>query len=354
MIEKKRSFIGDLLFLVSGLTLIFLSHTGIESASPMASRALEAIGFALAGYAPIRFIISARTIFNERRTRKLIEHFFRVGVRIVSPRDHLPLFIATDIEGCITPPHRTEIDLSKFQRIRAYCEFVKSKAVRQFPPIVIYTGRSQGYVELLSQSLGMINETFDLPFVVENGTALYFPGSKKMRPLITASQQKITDKARNLLIKNLRDNEFEPKRHMITINSVSGQTIDELMSKIIPILEKNDIYGDLTIKSTASAVDITPKGVSKLVGIEKVLETYHELRPGRENEGLESIVVIGDSTSDLCLIERAGAAYCPTHDVHPEVRMLVERKFGADHVIDLQHIDFVIAVIEKECGLHLV
>src|SRR5688500_10596975 len=104
-------------------------------------------------------------------SRTTIDNSFCSAVRIVSVKSGLPLLIASDIEGCITPPDRTEIDLLKFHRLRAYCEFVKANP--EFPQIIALTGRSQGYVELLAQSLGMLNSPFDIPFVIENGAALY-------------------------------------------------------------------------------------------------------------------------------------------------------------------------------------
>ena len=93
--------------------------------------------------------------------------------------------------------------------------------------------------------------------------------------------------------------------------------------------------------------------------IEKVLKIYldpnvHPDQPARRDQGIKAVVGIGDSTSDRCVIEKVGTAYCPAQDVDLEVRSFVGRHFGEDHVIDRKHIDFVIAVIEKECGLSLI
>jgi len=66
------------------------------------------------------------------------------------------------------------------------------------------------------------------------------------------------------------------------------------------------------------------------------------------------IVALGDSTSDLPVVDAVGRAYCPAEEVHPEVRRLIEQKFGPDHVINYRHIDFVLTVVERETGLHAV
>lgn len=68
---------------------------------------------------------------------------------------------------------------------------------------------------------------------------------------------------------------------------------------------------------------------------------------------LDTTVGFADSTSDLCVLKEVGIAYCSAHDVDAEVRQFVERHSGPDHVIDRKHIDFVIAAIERECGLRI-
>lgn len=355
MTAKGDTITKHLLLFVSGLALIFLAHTQIETASPMTSRVLEALGFALAGYAPIRLVMSITTLLGEGWRARLMDRAFRSGVRIVSPKKVLPLLIVADAEGCITPPHRTEVDLRKFQRLRAYCEFVKSEAGQEFPPLLIYTGRPQGYVEMLAQVLGVVDSPLDLPFVIENGAALYFPVSRKTVPITNDEQRRLSEKIRNLLIEKMPQNEFEPKIYMTTINALPDQqTIDKLRQEVIRILKDTDVLDSLVINSTASAVDITPKNINKLVGLKEAIKEYHNLRPDTRGRDLDAVVGIADSTSDLCVLEEVGRAYCSAHDVAPEVRKFVEQRFGTDHVIDRKHIDFVIAVIEKECGLHII
>jgi len=350
---KRDTITSHLLLFVSGLALIFLAHTQIETASPMTSRVLEALGFALAGYAPIRLVMSIVALLGGGWRARLIDQAFRSEVRIVSS-EKLPLLIVADAEGCITPPHRTEVDLRKFQRLRAYCEFVKSEAGREFPPLLIYTGRPQGYVEMLAQALSMVDSPLDLPFVIENGAALYFPASRKTVPIINDSERRLIEEIRNLLIQKMHENEFEPKAYMATINTSPGQTIDELRQEVTRILKDTAFLNSVVINSTASAVDITLGNINKLAGVKEAIKVYHNLRPDTRGRDLDAVVGVADSTSDLCVLENVGKAYCSVHDVDPEVRKFVEQHFGADHVIDRKHIDFVIAVIEKECGLCII
>jgi len=355
--RQRGSFVlQNLLIFVSGLALIFLAYTGIETASPTTSRVLEVMGFALAGYAPIRLIMSLKTFFSEGWRKRLVDRAFRKGVRVISSPEILPLLIVSDAEGCITPPHRTEVDLRRFQRLRAYCEFVKSDEGQEFPPLLIYTGRPQAYVEMLAQTLGMIdNSPLDLPFVIENGAALYFPVSKRIAPLITDQQRRLVEKTRSLLMEQMPQNEFEPKTYMVTINAIPGkQTIDELQQETNRILKNTDFLDSLTITSCASAVDISPKEINKLSGLKAAVKVYHDLRPDKRSRGMDAIVGIADSTSDLCVLKETGKAYCSTYDVDPGVSKYVKLRFGSEHIINLKDIDFVVTVIERECGLRII
>jgi HAD superfamily hydrolase (TIGR01484 family) len=354
MTEDNQDIKTYLLIFVTGLALIFLSKTNIEITSPYISRTFEVLGFSLVGYAPIRVIMNLKDIIENRRASKSIENVFRWKAKEVESKKDLPIFIAADIEGCITPPHRAQIDLRKFQRLRGYCEFVKSSTSRKYPPIVIFTGRSQGYVELLAQSLGMMDSYLELPFVIENGSALYYPASKQTKRLLDLGQMKLIRDIHSLLLDKLPNNEFEPKVFMVTINAIPGETIDQLRQKVWTILKNENLFDILRVDSTASAVDITAKGIDKISGLKKVLEIYHGLRPENSDKGLEHIVAVGDSTSDLCVLKEVGKAYCPAKDAHPEVTKYITEKFGDEYIIDKSHIDFVMNVIERETGIKII
>jgi hydroxymethylpyrimidine pyrophosphatase-like HAD family hydrolase len=169
--------------------------------------------------------------------------------------------------------------------------------------------------------------------------------------LLSADQLKAIQEAQMLLNSVLVDNEFEPKTFMVTINPNDRQTVDELREQVTLILQKHNLLASLTIASSASAVDITPKNVDKLSGLREVLKFFPK---DRCDQSLGSIVALADHVSDINVIKNVGSAYCPAENVHSEVRKLIETRFGSDHVINLSHIDFVLAVIEKECGIRIV
>ena len=345
MADNDRPLANDLLYSVIGLALVFLAQTHIDIGrySFSLNRTLITVGVGLGGYGVGNLLGSLKRYVGEQRRSKSMDRLFSFTPKIVGRSiTNLPAFIATDVEGCITPPHRAEVNLRKFQRLRTYCEFVRSDAGRRYPPLVIYTGRSQGYVELLAQSLGMINETMDLPFVIENGSALYFPYKKWTKPLISHDQTALIHGIRTKLMQALPENEFEPKAYMITINVAAKQTIDDLLQEVILKLQGwGDIHA-VTVNSTASAVDITAKGIDKWSGLK------HSIKCDPK-----SIVALADSTSDLCVIREVGCAYCSVYDSHPEVVQFIKTRFGDDHIIQKPHIDFVVAAVETTCGLRL-
>jgi hypothetical protein len=368
MQERSDSILQYLLLLVSGLALIFLAHTGVETASPTTARVLEVIGFALAGYAPIRLIMSLKALFSKGWQRRIVDRAFRSEVKIISHRENLPLLIVTGAH-CVTPPFGGGIDLRKFQRLRAYCEFIQSEDGQKFPPLLVVTGRSQGYAHMLAQALGMVDGPLDLPFIIENGAALYFPVSKRTLPLVDDEQRKVIEKARRILVPELPNNEFEPKTHMITINPLPyQQTSEDLRQDVVRILTKARILKFLTIASFVSAIDITPKGINKLSGLKAAIQEYYNLRMERwesEEQGpdmnaivepaLKKTVGIAVGSADLCVLREVGRAYCSAYHVDPEIISFVTQHCGdRENVIDLEHIDAVIAVIERECGLRII
>jgi hydroxymethylpyrimidine pyrophosphatase-like HAD family hydrolase len=339
---------SDWVVFLIGLVLILLGNT--DALPGTSQRIVEGIGLAVMGYAPIRLIVAAPGLLRARRARRRLDGLFEPIVRVVATPGALPIFIATDVEGCLTPPHRSTVELRKFQQIRSYSDFARVNSAKGYPPLVMYTGRSQGYVELLVQALGLNDPNLDLPSVIENGCALYFPGRRQTVPLITDRQRETMTNVASVLRSSLAANEFEPKVYMVTLNPTAGQMVQDLYSRVFEALGRANLRAEVDINTTASAVDITPKGASKLTGLEKTVQEYRQMRP-EQRATLTDVVALGDSTSDLPVLDAVGRAYCPAQEVHPEVRRRIETKYGADHVIDRHHIDFVLSVIERETGL---
>jgi hydroxymethylpyrimidine pyrophosphatase-like HAD family hydrolase len=335
---------------ISGLALLLISSALPEDSFELVSNVVRIVGTGLIGYFSVQIFMNVVAWVNEERNKKSIHELFKSQVYLKSKfnRDDLPLFVLTDIEGCITPPNRSEISLEKLQRLRSYMEFTQANS--RFPRLVIYTGRSQGYVELLAQSLGMLSFDTEVPCIIENGAALYFPGVKKTLPLLSIDKIKTIREMEFKLMNNFSSNTFEPKSYMVTINPNESESVEDLRQKVTLYLHEKGLDSGLNITNTASAVDITPQGIDKSTGLDAVIRNLY---PDEDNKDaiLQRVVGIGDHISDLPVLKRIGRPYCPTQNVHSEVRVYVETRTSNKNVIDKQHIDFVIEVLSRECGL---
>ena len=338
----------NLLILAFGFVFILLSQVDPISQSRIGAGVLAAIGIAMVGYAPIQLFVYFQYLVGDKRRERAIDDAMRASVRRQVDKTELPTFFAIDISGLITPSNREEIDLRRLQRLKAYCSFVKTHP--QFPPIVLFTGRSQGYVELLVQSLGMLNMPLDLPHIIENGSAFYRATAKRVLPLLSTEQIHLVQRTRRLLSDAFPHNEMEPKAYMITLNTIEGETIGDLREKVAAILTEQNLREDLHLSSSATGVDLTPRGITKQVALNRVLEYCSSEVKQR---GLQAVVALGDTLSDLDVLRSVGRAYCPAENVDLEVRTFVQTNFGADNIIPGKDIDIVIKAIEKECGLKI-
>jgi HAD superfamily hydrolase (TIGR01484 family) len=316
------------------------------------------------GGLPVQMIIESLQRRERRKTGEDLRRIFERSVKQdpTNPKDEkqLPRLFAMDVEGCITPKLRSPIELAKFQRLRAYCDYARTN---NYPPIVFFTGRSQGYVELLAQSLGIVKDDRDLPVAIECGTALYYPHSKTTERLHPAGKdaayRQLNRDIEELLRSKLPDHEFEPKCYMVTINPESpNETTDDLLPKVYRIIEDAGYgtdpstvaaLGNVKITSSATAVDITPAGLSKLSALIEIAKKA--TAKGIVQQDLGGTVALGDHLSDIEVLKAAGRAYCPA-DAHDDVKKAVQGRDNGS-VLNENDIDFVIRVIEMECGLSI-
>lgn len=310
----------------------------------------ERLGFILIGGVLFRVSATAYDWHLERKRKTQVDAVLSSQVR--QEKRHkdlrLPTLIAADIEGCITPAYRGSLDLVRLQRVEAYCRFRLRNP--QYPPLVFFSGRSQGYVELLSQALGLVDQVPEVPSVIENGSALYYPRSKTSKRLITNDELSQVKRAEAILRANLPSNEFEPKAFTITINPTQAENIEHLRDKIIKLLDVAGLRAQLSITSSASAVDIAATSATKLSGVTSVVEL---LPDSSRSRGLAGVAAIGDHQSDLEVLENVGMPYCPAGEVNDQVLRMVKGK-APDNVISQIPPDTLLKMIESSCKLTII
>ena len=357
-------------FFLGGLIVVASFLPEVDN-TRAAAELMRIAGGMLMGQLPIQAAIHRYARLRERREEEWLQQVCQFEVRrVVSMKpSELPVLIATDIEGCVTPPLRAELDLRKFQALRAYCEFARVN--RQYPPLIFFTGRSQGYVELLAQSLGMLDHHRDVPFVIENGAAVYYPNAKRTRKLLSDEQENLIQDTYRFLKQELSDqddqgrevgNEFEPKSYMVTINPREGQTIQQLNTAVQRLVGGKN----LIVNRSATAIDITAAGIDKYSGLAQVISELSDYASADWTPliGLGDqpdpativgrVVAMGDAESDAVVLERAGSIYTTQEGGDAVVKDLFNRRGMADRILKKEHIDFVIEAIERECGIEIV
>ncbi|MBA3035104.1 MAG: HAD-IIB family hydrolase [Desulfobacterium sp.] len=240
--------------------------------------------------------------------------------------------IVCDIEGCLTPGKGKPLNLDALKAIRQYNR--ESKKQKQVPPITLCTGRSLPYVEAMMQAI----EGY-IPAISENGACLYYPAEDdyQLHPLITPQTKKQMAEAKNIIHEEIITNfkaKFEwGKDFVISINPPQNILINDFFKIVQDILERHSI--DVNITHSASAIDITPKGIDKFTGLQFLLEKLQM--------GPEEIAGIGDTKGDFPVLKNVGFSAAPNNATN-EVKQIV------NYVSDYENGDGVVDII-KHCIL---
>lgn len=238
--------------------------------------------------------------------------------------------IVCDIEGCLTPGKGKPLNLHALGAIREYNR--ESKKQKQVPPITLCTGRSLPYVEAMMQAI----EGY-IPAISENGAGLYYPmdDEYKLHPLITPQTIKQMAEAKNIIHEYIINNskaKFEyGKDFVISINPPPDILIEHFFEIVRDTLNRYNI--DLNITHSASAVDITPKGIDKFSGLQLLLDELH-ISP-------ENVTGIGDTRGDFPVLKNVGFSSAP-NNATDEVKQIV------NYVSDYDNGDGVVDII-KHC-----
>jgi len=176
--------------------------------------------------------------------------------------------ITCDWEGCISEPGGGIVPwpTDNIARLSRLINLLRSDA--RYPPFVLCSGRQIPYGEAALQA---INAFWDyMPSILENGSALYFPKTKKVlwNPLITDSTQKAIIEIHRQLSVDIKQMDLTKeigKEYCISLNPPVTMDIEFLYQSMIEQLKD---YSELIeVTHSKSAVDITPKGVNKGSGV---------------------------------------------------------------------------------------
>lgn len=238
--------------------------------------------------------------------------------------------IVSDIEGCISHAKGVPLDLLVLNKIQSYNLSTKKTGL---PQLTLCSGRPQPFVEAFSQMLAV-----SFPCVCENGAVIYNPLTDQniLHPNITKKHLLGLKDLKRVLsqeISKLIPHKIEPGKEIcISLNPVSdldqySEKIGTLYKKIIPLID-SDLF---EITHSASAVDITPRGIDKGTGLAFLSELM--------KIPLDQIMGIGDTQGDLPFLNKVKLVGVPAN-AQKELRDIadfVSTKKSAEGILDIIH-----------------
>ncbi len=206
--------------------------------------------------------------------------------------------IYCDIDGCLIPLDKEEIHPKLIKYLKRINTL--SEENTEFPKIGLCTGRDVQFVRTIFNNINT-----KITAVCENGGILYNNKSgvvlnDKIDEILLQNMQETKRKIEKYLIQKNIDYYIEPnKKTMISFRP--NKKID--LIKLFNIIKQN--LGGYNISLSASAVDINFMHINKYNGLKEALKI--------EKININSICYIGDSSSDILPIKKAGYSGVPNN-----------------------------------------
>ena len=224
--------------------------------------------------------------------------------------------VVADIDECITPFWQNHIDLVSMEKLQEYC--LKLHNVANLPKVVLNSGRQVPYAEMVVQMLGIFS---DYPSILESGSMLYYPNTRKVIVNPNISEEiidifrKIGPRIQTLI--DIGANREVGKELCVSLNPPFGINIEDFFQEVCSIL--SPFIGYISITYSKTAVDITPEGMNKGSSVD-ILEKETPFNR-------EEMLAIGDSESDLSIMSLVGFTACPSN-ANENVKKLISEKGG--------------------------
>ncbi len=236
--------------------------------------------------------------------------------------------VACDIDGCLNRGKTHTLDVKNLARLNSYN---KNSVVTGTPVLTLISGRPQPFVEAYANLLGV-----NSPCICENGALAYLPGEDRVLFHETITQDILTavlvfrDRLRRKIVDGFPA-AIEAGKEVCT----SLNPLRPAHGKVLTVEELHDIVaGEIDadlfeVTHSASAVDVTPKGVNKATGLAWLSQLYG-IRPS-------NMIGIGDAAGDLpflAMVGHAGAPANASEAVRKQV-MYVSDKENVEGVMDV-------------------
>lgn len=201
--------------------------------------------------------------------------------------------VITDVDGCVSAGRWLSINWGALRKLSEYRIFFSS-------------GRSQPYIECLSQTIGSLR-----PFISENGSAIFSPEQNRYTwiapnaALVANQKQDILRRLSGALLE--LEAVLEPGKDFslsLSLLTAQGQTLDMALAHQKVVAALGDMKG-ISVTHSNSAVDIIGAGVNKGSAL-VVLADQLGLAPS-------DFAGFGDSSNDLSFLSLVGFSGCPAN-----------------------------------------
>lgn len=243
--------------------------------------------------------------------------------------------IACDIDGCFNPGKNR---VNSFKELSVLRQYNHQRIDTGAPPITFISGRPLPFVEAYANFLSVLDYC-----ICENGAMAFHPatGEVLVNPIINDDGLSALYSAKESIKEEIRKGlpaRLEPGKEVsVSLNPTDGEMpLQVLLQEVLPFIEPSK----LEATHSASAVDITVKGVNKGSGISWLGE-LQDLHP-------RNMVGVGDSEGDIPFLKRVGYAGAPNNAseaVKRVVSFISSENFAAGSMSIIDH--FLNKVLEE-------
>lgn len=222
----------------------------------------------------------------------------------LSPDGGFPLakdiqLLLCDIDGCLNSGASAPFDLVALADIARLVQELQQRGIA----VALCTGRPAAYAQAVAQALGITTSS-----VVENGAVLFDPETARSTPLVSPADCAALRRFGELLVDDpqwaarlVREGGKEVC-FSLTGPEIADQPAEHIQAVMQQLMQRKGAASYDWAYST-SAIDITPKGISKATGALALMR----------DRGLDwsHVASIGDSNGDLPVLRKAALAMCP-------------------------------------------
>lgn len=197
--------------------------------------------------------------------------------------------LITDVDGCLSAGRAKPFDIAAMDMLRGLIE-------RHQITVIFASGRSQAYLECLSQMMGI-----NTPYICENGAAIFDP---KLNQYIYRADASMIEQAKALIQQKYQQYVvFEPNKEFTLSLRLQGNNLSSIEDEYKAIKQLLNNLTSVVVTHSNSSIDVLPKAHSKLSAFKQLCKHNNWL--------MSDFIGFGDSHNDLGFLTACNMAYAP-------------------------------------------